>query len=171
MIWRIVMPDIEKFSQNSQTAIAAASELAESKDNPNISSAHLLYVLTEDKTGVIPALVEFADGNLIALKEEAESLINREPVVTGGAAPTPSPKLMKILDAAQQTARAANEQYVATERLLEALIDAGLGKNAGLSSLNIGKAIEKLRGGNRPDSPQAEESYQALKKYTTDFTD
>ena len=166
------MLQLEKFSENSQRVIAASAQLATTRGNPIISRAHLLWAMANEETGVIRTLVEFADGNLVALTNEAERLLAREPSATGGnAQPGLSPEALKILETAQQLTVRATENYVTIERIFEALIESGLGRDALLTGINIGKAIKKLRNGNSPDSATAEEQYQSLKKYTTDFTD
>ncbi|MCL2338329.1 MAG: AAA family ATPase, partial [Proteobacteria bacterium] len=164
--------NIEKFSENAQKSIGAAVQLAAANGNPFVARAHLLAALIADDTGVITSLIEFAGGNMVALTNEAERLISKEPVITGGnKQPSITPEVTKILENAQKLAERATESYVTVERVFQAVIDDGLGRDAGLTGINVDKAIKKLRMGNNPDSPQAEEQYQALKKYTTDFTD
>ena len=166
------MINIEKFSENAQKSIGAAVQLAAANGNPFVARAHLLAALIADDTGVITSLIEFAGGNMVALTNEAERLISKEPVITGGnKQPSITPEVTKILENAQKLAERATESYVTVERVFQAVIDDGLGRDAGLTGINVDKAIKKLRMGNNPDSPQAEEQYQALKKYTTDFTD
>jgi len=166
------MINIEKFSENAQKSIGAAVQLAAANGNPFVARAHLLAALIADDTGVITSLIEFAGGNMVALTNEAERLISKEPVITGGnKQPSITPEVTKILENAQKLAERATESYVTVERVFQAVIDDGLGRDAGLTGINVDKAIKKLRMGNNPDSPAAEEQYQALKKYTTDFTD
>ncbi|MCL2538145.1 MAG: ATP-dependent chaperone ClpB [Alphaproteobacteria bacterium] len=166
------MLNIEKFSENSQKIIAAAAQLAASRGNPFVARAHLMWALLADDTGVIVSLIEFAGGNMVALQNETERLLSREPVVSGGNTPAQiSPESAKILEEAQKLASRANESYVTLERIFEAIIESGIGRDASLTGKNVEAAIKKLRAGNNPDSPHAEEQYQSLKKYTTDFTD
>ncbi|MCL2331503.1 MAG: ATP-dependent chaperone ClpB [Proteobacteria bacterium] len=166
------MLNIEKFSQNAQGVLQSAAELAVARRNPFVSRAHLLWALAAEESGVIASLVDFAGGNMVGLQNETERLLSREPVVDGSnMQPALSPDALKSLESAQQLAGRANEQFVTLERILEAIVAEGLGRDGGLTSLNTDAAIKKLRAGNRPDSPNAEEQYQALKKYTTDFTD
>ena len=166
------MLNFERFSENSQKVITAAAGLAASRGNPFVSRAHLMWAVTKEDAGVIVQLIELAGGNLVALQNETERLLTREPSASGSnAQPGLSPESVKILEEAQQLSQRASEKYVTVERIFEALIESGLGRDALLVGRNVEAAIKKLRAGNSPDSPHAEEQYQALKKYTTDFTD
>jgi ATP-dependent Clp protease ATP-binding subunit ClpB len=166
------MLEFERFTQNAQSTLSAAVDLAIKRRNPFVSRAHVLWALIQDQTGVVSSLIEFAGGNLVALLNEAERLLSKEPMVDGaGGQPSLSPEALKTLELAQQLATRAHENYVTLERILEALVSDGLGRDALLTSINVETAIKKLRAGNHPDSAAAEETYQSLKKYTTDFTD
>jgi len=166
------MITIEKFSENAQRAIGAAVQLAASNGNPFVARAHLLAALIADETGVIASLVEFAGGNMVALTNEAERAIAKEPIVSGTkASPSITPEVTKIIEDAQKMSERASESYVTIERLFQSVIESGMGRDALLTGRNVEQAIKKLRMGNNPDSPQTEEQYQSLKKYTTDFTD
>ncbi|MCL2017337.1 MAG: ATP-dependent chaperone ClpB [Alphaproteobacteria bacterium] len=169
--------NIEKFSQNSQAVITAAAGLAAARGNPTVARAHLLLALIQEQSGVIVSLIEFAGGNMVGLQNETERLLAKEPSVThsrkghGSDASSFSPEAINVLETAQQLAQRATENYVTLERIFEAIIDSGLGRDGLLIGKNVGAAIQRLRDGNAPDSSHAEEQYQVLKKYTTDFTD
>lgn len=164
--------DFEKFSVASQNVIMSAKDLAEARHNPVVSRAHLMCALLNEDTGVIKNIIDMAKGNYIELSRKIEGLLDREPVVSGNASQISfSPQTIETLTTAQQMANANHEEYITIERLLLALIASGITKDTGLIADSVEKVIAQIRDGAEISGPNAEENYQALAKYTTDFTD
>src|SRR5690606_7150338 len=87
-----------------------------------------------------------------------------------------SSQLSRLLNLADSIAQKAGDQYLSSETiLLAAMQDSGeLGKllnSFGVSKAALENAVKNLRGGTPVDSPEAEESRQALQKYTIDVTE
>jgi ATP-dependent Clp protease ATP-binding subunit ClpB len=88
-----------------------------------------------------------------------------------------TPALGRVLDQAEQMATKASDSFVTVERALQALSLAGEGetaailKEAGITPQSLNEAINDLRKGRTADSAGAEQQYDALKKYTRDFTE
>jgi ATP-dependent Clp protease ATP-binding subunit ClpB len=104
--------------------------------------------------------------------------IARQPKVTGGGAGQPqfTPDIVRVLDAAQQQAQKVGDAFVAQDRLLVALAasDAPAGrilKQAGADAQRLEAAVADLRKGRKVDSQNAEEKFDALKKYARDITE
>src|SRR5665809_42824 len=85
--------------------------------------------------------------------------------------------LARVIDQAEQMATKAGDSFVTVERALQAL---SLSKEAeasrilaesGMTPQSLNTAINDLRKGRTADSAGAEQSYDALKKYTRDFTE
>jgi ATP-dependent Clp protease ATP-binding subunit ClpB len=85
--------------------------------------------------------------------------------------------LARVLDQAEQMAQKAGDSFVTVERALQALSlskEAESSKilgDAGVTPQNLNAAINDLRKGRTADSAGAEQSYDALKRYTRDFTE
>jgi ATP-dependent Clp protease ATP-binding subunit ClpB len=82
----------------------------------------------------------------------------------------------QILDEASRLATSYKDQYVTQERLLQALVASktaagDLMRSMGITAEKLESQIAKIRKGRTADSPAAEGGYQALKKYTLDFTE
>jgi ATP-dependent Clp protease ATP-binding subunit ClpB len=153
--------DFRKLTIKSQEAVAAASDLARRRGNPEVHADHLLLALLDQE---LPrTLVERAGASVDALRQEAEARLAARPA-TSGAQQTPqaSAAFSKLLDRASDEARSMEDEFVSTEHLLLALdiVD----RRALLESL---KAI---RGSQRVTSQDPEGSYQALEKYGRDLT-
>ncbi len=87
-----------------------------------------------------------------------------------------SNELNRVLNLTDKIAQKRGDQYISSELfVLAALEDRGsLGqilRDAGAVKGAIDKAIEELRGGEKVTDPNAEESRQALEKYTVDLTE
>ena len=104
--------------------------------------------------------------------------VGRQPKVSGGGAGQPqfTPDIVRVLDGAQQQAQKAGDEYVAQDRLLVALAasDSGAGrilKTAGADAQRLEAAVADLRKGRKVDSQNAEQNFDALKKYARDLTE
>ena len=85
------------------------------------------------------------------------------------------PTLVRILDAAQQAAQKAGDEYVAQDRLLVAIAASDTPaaralRNAGATAQAIEKAVDDIRKGRKVTSQNAEATFDALKKYARDLT-
>ncbi len=169
--------DLEKLTERARGFLQAASTIAIREFHQRITPEHLLKALLDDEEGAASGLIKSAGGDpkLAAVAVQAE--IGRVPQVKGGGAGQPqvTPELVRVLDAAQQTAAKAGDEYVAQDRLLVALAasDTPAGKAlkaAGVSAQGLDKAVTEIRKGRKVDSQNAEASFDALKKYARDVT-
>src|SRR5262249_1998054 len=94
---------------------------------------------------------------------------------THGTATHISPKLDGVLKASLREAEALKDQYVSTEHLLLALLDASRTgasealRKAGVTRDALLKVLREIRGTQRVDDPNAEDRYQALERYGRDL--
>src|SRR5690606_35186558 len=82
---------------------------------------------------------------------------------------------VKIFDRAGELAKKAGDAYITAERVLQAmsLEDYAISrmlKDAGVNELKLNQAINAKRKGRTADSPQAEDQFDALKKFASDLT-
>ncbi|MGB8709653.1 MAG: ATP-dependent chaperone ClpB, partial [Methyloceanibacter sp.] len=88
-----------------------------------------------------------------------------------------APALGRVLDQAEQIATNAGDSFVTVERVLQALSMAKEAESsriladAGVTPQTLNAAINELRKGRTADSAGAEQAYDALKRYTRDFTE
>jgi ATP-dependent Clp protease ATP-binding subunit ClpB len=169
--------DIEKFTERSRGFLQAAQTIAIREFHQRITPEHLLKALLDDEEGAASGLIKAAGGNPQSAKQAVEAEIARQPKVQGAGAGQPqiTSELVRVLDAAQQAAGRAGDEYVAQDRLLVALAasdnPAGRAlKSAGTSAQALEKAVNDVRKGRKVTSPNAEASFDALKKYARDLT-
>ncbi|HQT38528.1 MAG TPA: Clp protease N-terminal domain-containing protein, partial [Acidocella sp.] len=169
--------DFEKFTERARGFIQAAQTIAMREYNQQITPEHLLKALLDDEEGAASGLIRAAAGDPSAAKLAVDAAVNRVPKVQGAGAGQPNitPELVRVLDAAQQQATKAGDEYVAQDRLLIALAasDNAAGralKAGGVTAQAIERAVNDIRKGRKVDSATAEQQFDALKKYARDVT-
>ncbi len=153
--------DFRKLTIKSQEAVAAASDLARRRGNPEVYPEHLVLALLDQE---LPrTLVERAGQSVAALRAETEATLSQRPAVQGPAGqPHASAAFARVLDRAGEEAQSMQDEYVSTEHLLLAL-DA-VPRDA------LEGALKHVRGSQRVTSQDPEGSYQALEKFGRDLT-
>ncbi|MEP7314323.1 MAG: Clp protease N-terminal domain-containing protein, partial [Pseudomonadota bacterium] len=167
----------DKLTSRFQTALADAQSLAVGRDNQMIEPAHLFLALLDQQGGTLRPLLGKAGANLPKLKTELTALLDRLPKVEG----TPgdvhvSQDLTRLLNVTDKLAQKRGDQYISSELFaLAAFEDRGplgqLLKSVGVNKAAVDKAIDEVRGGENVNDANAEESREALSKYTVDLTE
>ncbi len=171
--------DFEKLSDRLKGFLQSAQTLAVREGNPQITPEHLLKVLLDDPEGLAAGLISRAGGDAKQALDKTEAALAKLPKVSGGGATQPhmAAALARVLDQAEQMATKAGDSFVTVERVLQALsmskeADASrILTDSGLTPQNLNAAINDLRKGRTADSAGAEQAYDALKRYTRDFTE
>ncbi|MEN3972327.1 ATP-dependent chaperone ClpB [Sphingomicrobium sp. XHP0235] len=171
--------DLEKLTERARGFLQAAQTIAVRENHQRITPAHFVKALLDDEQGMAAGLIAKAGGDAKAARSNVDTLVAKQPSVTGGGAsqaPGVDGNTMRLLDRAQEIAEKAGDSYVTVERILLA---AAMGKDdvgealkqAGVTPQKINAAIEDLRGGRTADTQNAEDRYDALKKYAVDLTE
>ncbi len=170
--------DIEKFTDRARGFLQAAQTIAIRDYHQRVTAEHLLKALLDDDQGAAAGLITAAGGDAKVARQSVEAELAKLPKVTGGGAgqqPQFMPDIVRVLDAAQQLAAKAGDEFVAQDRLLQALAasDTQAGRAlrlAGADAQRLEKAVADLRKGRTVNSQNAEEQFDALKKYARDLT-
>ena len=170
--------DFEKFSDRLKGFVQSAQTLAIREGNPQVTPEHLLKVLLDDPEGLAAGLITKAGGRPKEALERTEAALAKLPKVSGGGAQVHmAPALGRVLDQAEQLSTKAGDSFVTVERVLQALAMAKEAESsriladAGVTATSLNAAINDLRKGRTADSASAEQAYDALKRYTRDFTE
>jgi ATP-dependent Clp protease ATP-binding subunit ClpB len=170
--------DIEKFTDRARGFLQAAQTIAIREFHQRITPEHLLKALLDDEEGAAAGLVRAAGGDQSRVQQALAAALARQAKVSGQGAGQPqfTPEVVRVLDAAQQQATKAGDEYVAQDRLLVALAasdtDAGRAlRGAGADPQRLEKAVAEIRKGRKVDSANAEANFDALKKYARDITE
>ena len=168
---------MDKFTSKFQMALADAQSLAVGQDHQFIEPAHLLVALLDQQGGSVRGLLTKAGVNPNLLRSRLGEALDRMPKVEGaGGEVHLSNDLGKLLNIADKLAQKRNDQYISSELFVIAAMDdssplAALLTEAGASAQALENAVDELRGGQQVDDPNAEDTRQALEKYTIDLTE
>ncbi len=168
---------MDKLTSKFQMALAEAQSLAVGRDHQFIEPAHLMTALLDQQGGSVRHLLTQADVNVNRLRSQFGEALDRLPKVEGAPGEVHvSNDLTRLLNVTDKLAQQRKDQYISSELfVLAALEDKGalgelLRKNGASKGL-LEQAIEKMRGGQKVDAPNAEEQRRALEKYTIDLTE
>src|SRR5690348_4571579 len=168
---------MDKLTSRFQQALADAQSLAVGRDNNMLEPVHVMAALLNQQGGSTAPMLTQAQVNVPALQQRVNDLLERLPKVSGQEGNINlGNDLNRLLNLTDKLAQQRGDQFIASELfVLAALDDKGeLGaalKAAGATKPNLEAAIEKLRGGEKVQSENAEEQRQALEKYCIDLTE
>jgi len=168
---------MDRLTSKFQLALQDAQSLAIGKDHPFIEPVHLMIALLDQDGGSLRPLLAQADVNVNLLRSQLGEALEKLPQVEGAAGEVHiSNDLGRLLNLTDKLAQDRKDAYISSELfVLAALEDKGavgqLLKEAGATKGALEQAIDKMRGGQSVDDPNAEEQRQALEKYTIDLTE
>ena len=166
----------DKFTAKLQTAVADAQSLAVGHGHNQLEPGHLLLALLEAGDTGVKALIQRAGGDAARLRDLLVGHIDELPRVAHfDGEVQPSRDFVKLFNLTDREAQKRGDQYIASELVLLAALEmrhavSKLLEQAGVTRKSLETAIDSVRGGERVDDPNAEESREALEKYTLDLT-
>ena len=168
---------LDRLTTKFQEALADAQSLAVGRDHAFIEPLHVLTALLNQEGGSVRSILAQAGGNVNQLRAALQEGLGRLPRVEG----TPgevhvSNDLNRLLNVCDKLAQARKDQYISSELFLLAAVEDRSGiadtlKKAGVTRAALERAIEQMRGGASVADPNAEDTRQALEKYTIDLTE
>jgi ATP-dependent Clp protease ATP-binding subunit ClpB len=170
---------IEKYTDRLKTLVQAAQSLALRSGHQQLTPLHLLKVLLDDKERLAANLIEATGSPAAPVIQAVDRELAKLPKIEGAGAGQIylAPETARLFDQAEQLSQKAGDQFVTVEYILLALAlasgttAADILKKAGVTAQKLNKAIADLRKGRTADTASAEQGYDALKKYTRDFTE
>ncbi|MGR5239045.1 ATP-dependent chaperone ClpB [Vibrio alfacsensis] len=168
---------LDRFTSKFQIAISDAQSLALGRDHQYIEPVHLMVALLDQSGSPIRPLLTMLDVDVTQLRSKLSEMLDRLPKVSGiGGDVQLSSSMGTLFNLCDKVAQKRQDSYISSEVfLLAALEDRGplgqLLKEIGLTGQKVGQAIEKIRGGQKVNDPNAEELRQALEKFTIDLTE
>ncbi len=168
---------IDRLTSKLQVALSDAQSIALGRDNNFIEPAHLLQALMDQKGSSINPLLQRTGANLSQLKQAVATYLDALPKIQNHDGEVHmSNDLGRVMNLADKLAQKRQDQYIASEMVLLAMTQdrsriASILQEAGVTSEKLEAAIEAIRGGEAVSSQEAEESRQALERYTIDLTE
>ncbi|WP_329742455.1 ATP-dependent chaperone ClpB [Dyella sp. A6] len=167
---------MDKLTSRFQQALADAQSLAVGRDNNMLEPVHVMAALLAQQGGSTAPLLAQAKVNVPMLQQRINEQLDRLPRVSGQEGNINlGNDLSRLLNLTDKLAQQRGDQFIASELfVLAALEDKGeLGqalKAAGATKAQLEAAIDKVRGGEKVQSENAEDQRQALEKYCVDLT-
>src|SRR5712671_3506385 len=169
---------IEKYTDRLKTLVQSAQSLALRNGHQQITPLHVLKALLDDEDRLAANLIEATGGTATLVGQAVDRELSKLPKVEGSGAGQIylAPETARLFDQAEQLSQKAGDSFVTVEYMLLALALAGgtaadILKQNGVTAQNLNKAISDIRKGRTADTASAEQGYDALKKYTRDFTE
>lgn len=168
---------MDRLTSKFQAALAEAQSLAVGRDHQFIEPVHMMLALLDQDGGTARHLLTLAGANVNGLRSRLGEELEHLPQVEGNAGEVHiSNDLGRLLNVADKFAQQRKDQYLSSEIFLLACVEdksrsGELLREFGATKAKLEEAIEKVRGGQKMDDPNAEDQRQALEKYTIDLTE
>ena len=168
---------MDRLTSKFQAALAEAQSLAVGRDHQFIEPVHMMLALLDQDGGTARHLLTLAGANVNGLRSRLGEELEHLPQVEGNAGEVHiSNDLGRLLNVADKFAQQRKDQYLSSEIFLLACVEdksrsGELLREFGATKDKLEEAIEKVRGGQKMDDPNAEDQRQALEKYTIDLTE
>ena len=168
----------QKFTTMVQEAVGDAIQSASAAGNAQVETLHVMDALLRQENGVARSLIEAAGGDPQAIGAAVRNALVALPSASGSSTSQPqaSRQLTAAIAQAEKEMQQMGDEYVSTEHLLIGIAASKPNQSAeileknGVTAASLRKAVPGVRGGAKVTSPDAEGSYKALEKYSTDLT-
>ena len=168
----------QKFTTMAQEAVGDAIQSASAAGNAQVETLHVMDALLRQENGVVRSLIEAAGGDPQAIGAVVRNALVALPSASGSSTSQPqaSRQLTAAIAQAEKEMQQMGDEYVSTEHLLIGIAASKPNQSAeileknGVTAASLRKAVPGVRGGAKVTSPDAEGSYKALEKYSTDLT-
>ena len=168
----------QKFTTMAQEAVGDAIQSASAAGNAQVETLHVMDALLRQENGVARSLIEAAGGDPQAIGAAVRNALVALPSASGSSTSQPqaSRQLTAAIAQAEKEMQQMGDEYVSTEHLLIGIAASKPNQSAeileknGVTAASLRKAVPGVRGGAKVTRPDAEGSYKALEKYSTDLT-
>jgi ATP-dependent Clp protease ATP-binding subunit ClpB len=168
--------DPNTWTLKTQEAVNAALQSGRERSNPEVTPDHLLAALLRQDDGVVLPVIRKLGLTPLTLRNAADDAVAALPTAYGTET-RPGRAFLATFDKADAERRDLTDEYLSTEHLLLALVDADAGRPLGerrfgeLTREQVLAALAEVRGSQRVTSQNPEDTYQALEKYGRDLTE
>ena len=168
---------MDRLTSKFQAALSEAQSLAVGRDHQFIEPVHLMLALLDQDGGSVRHLLTMSNVNVNGLRSKLGEELEHLSQVEGNAGDVHlSNDLSRLLNVTDKLAQKRKDDYISSELFVLACIEEGsrIGivlREFGADKKALEDAIEKVRGGQKVNDPNAEDQRQALEKYTIDVTE
>ena len=166
--------NFDKLTRKVQTTLQNAQSLAVGRNNTAIFAIHILSVMLQDESNV--AMLSQAGADINKLNHDTtKKLGDLATLSTPTGQANLAPDLVQVLNLAEKFATDAGDSFVPSEWVLFALSQTADTKkvltDAGVDAQKLQAIINHIRGGDTVKTQNAEDTRDALEKYTVNLTD
>ncbi len=167
---------LDKFTLKAQEAIESAVASAEKQNHQQVEPEHILAAMIEQSEGVTRPMLGRVGVNIQAVLSDLDAAIKKFPQVSGTGQRYYGSRATEAFNRAQKEADRFKDDYISTDSLLLAIAEdkqeAGrILRSHGVERKALMRVIEEMRAGARVTTQNAEETFQALSKYSRDLTE
>ncbi|MEN8494409.1 AAA family ATPase [Dehalococcoides sp. THU3] len=168
----------EKFTEQAQEALSASQLLVQEYQHSQWDVEHVLLALIRQEKGLVGEIIKELKINSEEITKQLAQALKRSPKAVGGNVQIyPTPRIISLLQTANNEADRLRDEFIGTEHLLVAIAGDTQGESArilkqfGIDQEKVYSALQKIRGGHRVTDARAESKYRALAKYSRDLTE
>ena len=170
---------IDQFTTQAQSAVLEAQTLATTEKHAEVQPIHLLTVMLASKQGTTSSVLGRAGTDATRLLDVARAELRRLPKVSSTSQVGISRELNEVFLKAEAEAKRMKDAFVSSEHLLLACADVKSSAKEVLSTVGLDRAqilasveaIRKASGVTQINDQNAEDTYEALKKYGIDLVE
>ncbi len=166
------------FTVKARETVHKALEIAAGNNHQGLDSAHIMKAFLTDPNSIGVTIMQRLGADLLGLESELDELLDKLPIVTGSSVEGGylTTDVKRVFDAALKESKALKDEFVSSEHLLIALSEnSGALSEAmarrGISKKAILEVLKSVRGNRQVTDQHAEDSYQALEKFTRNLNE
>lgn len=169
--------DLNKFTQKSVQAIQDAQNTAIKLGNPEVTDVHLSYALLSDSDSIVAKTIQKLGSDYKQIVSAFNKKIDSLPKNDSQSSVYPSTAFQRILLKAEDEAKSMGDSFVSVEHIFMSVlgekntVSAVLLKDFNVNKQNFTSNLKDLRGNQKVDSDNPEDTTDVLTKYGRNLTD
>lgn len=169
--------DLNKFTQKSVQAIQDAQNTAIKLGNPEVTDVHLSYALLSDSDSIVAKTIQKLGADYKKVVSAFNQKIDSLPKNDSQSSVYPSTAFQRILLKAEDEAKSMGDSFVSVEHIFMSIlgekntVSAVLLKDFNVNKQNFASNLKDLRGNQKIDSDNPEDTTDVLTKYGRNLTD
>ena len=169
--------DLNKFTQKSVQAIQDAQNTAIKLGNPEVTDVHLSYALLSDSDSIVAKTIQKIGADYKKIVSAFNQKIDSLPKNDSQSSVYPSTAFQRILLKAEDEAKSMGDSFISVEHIFMSIlgekntVSAVLLKDFNVNKQNFTSNLKDLRGNQKVDSDNPEDTTDVLTKYGRNLTD
>ena len=169
--------DLNKFTQKSVQAIQDAQNTAIKLGNPEVTDVHLSFALLSDSDSIVAKTIQKIGADYKKIVSAFNQKIDSLPKNDSQSSVYPSTAFQRILLKAEDEAKSMGDSFISVEHIFMSVlgekntVSAVLLKDFNVNKQNFTSNLKDLRGNQKVDSDNPEDTTDVLTKYGRNLTD